>query len=162
MLTHMESRSNGVRRDQVWLQPRPAFGLRPWFAFLRRARSFRRFAFAMTGRIPGTSPYQVSLSDGAWRVEGIAVASSFLQRLGGMHAGRARGVLLHTSSVHGKGLSDPLQIIHLTSQGVVAARDVLMPGQTVSARSFWILELSLEEPAPTPGAPLVVLPSSHA
>ncbi len=167
MLTVMEARqrtAGGKRQGFSIAQPRPAFGLRPWFAFLRRARSLRRFAFAIRAMLPAGPPYSmpasVTLRDGDWVADGVVFAISFSERLTGIRNPDASGVLLHTSSVHGRGISSPLRLIHLSRSGTVIGEGLLAPGQIVRSKSYWVLELPLSTPAPPQGARLTVLPSS--
>jgi hypothetical protein len=40
-------RNDTTEKDERLVYPRPALGLRPWFALERRALSLRRFAFAI-------------------------------------------------------------------------------------------------------------------
>lgn len=146
-------------------QPRPAFGLRPWFALLRRARSLRRFAFAIvTGSVPGERPYRprgpVTLAVGSWRSPPVVVASSFADRLLGVRRRETDGLLIRSSSVHGYGIREPLRIVHLDIEGVVVHQDILMAGRRTPARGAWILELPIRSPGPETGTRLVVLPSS--
>jgi hypothetical protein len=158
----METRSSGARSDQARLQPRPALGLRPWFALLRRARSLRRFAFAIAGRVTTAHSYRpmVALRCDAWRVDRVVVANTFLARLLGIHAAGATGVLLRSSSVHGMSLAEPLSVTHLTRAGAVVSHDRLEAGGRVRASGYWMLELPLDAAPPPPGARLTVLPSS--
>jgi len=143
-------------------QPRPALGLRPWFALLRRARSLRRFAFAIvSGSVPGGRRYRsgrtLILSGGSWRSPPIVVATSFGDRLLGVRRAGTGGLLVRCSSVHAFGLSGPLRIIHLEADGIVARQDLLTPGRRVKAREAWILELPLSTPGPDPGTRIVPL-----
>ncbi len=164
----METRLDDVpderKRGSGVAQPRPALGLRPWFAFLRRARSLRRFAFAMRARLPAeplySTPASVTLRGGSWVADGVVVATSFGERLTGIRNLDASGVLLHTSSVHGRGLSSPLRLIHLSRSGTVIGEGLLAPDRIVRSRSYWVLELPLSTPAPPQGTRLTVVPSS--
>jgi hypothetical protein len=139
-------------------------GLRPWFALLRRARSLRRFAFAMAGSVPAPVRYRplpaVAVISGDWRVEGVVVAATFRQRLAGVHAAGVTGLLLHAGTVHGIGLVEPLRVIHLTASGTVVGHELLGAGGLVRARSHWLLEVPPVTPPPPIGARLTVLPSS--
>jgi hypothetical protein len=146
-------------------QPRPAFGLRPWFALLRRARSLRRFAFAIVdGIVPAGRPYRsgrlVNLVAGAWRSSQVSVATSFRSRLVGVRGTTNSGLLLRTRSVYAPGGMVPLRIVHVDGTGVVVHQDILTAGRRVTARSDWILELPIARPGPDTGARLTVLPSS--
>lgn len=145
-------------------QPRPAFGLRPWFALLRRARSLRRFAFAIVGgSVPGDRPYRssglVKLSGSTWTSPPVTVASSFTDRLLGVRGGGTDGLLIRSSSVHGRGIREPLRVVHLDGEGMVVHQDILTMGRRTHARGVWILELPIGAPGPDTGARLVVLPS---
>jgi hypothetical protein len=159
-----ESRGSTARGR---VQPRPAFGLRPWFALLRRARSLRRFAFAIVSRsVPGGCLYRpgtsVVLATDSWRSPPIAVATSFSDRLVGMRRRRTDGLLLRSSSVHAAGLVNPLRVVHLDAEGTVLHQDLLTSGRRVSARGTWILELPIGTGRPDPGAKLTVLPSCRS
>ena len=154
-----------ISTDVGRTQPRPAFGLRPWFALLRRARSLRRFAFAIVRRsVPGGRLYRprrsVVVTSGRWRSPPIAVATSFADRLVGMRRNGASGLLLRCSSVHAIGLVSPLRVVHVDSDGTVLRQDVLTAGRRVAARGTWILELPLGAGSPDTGVKLTVLPSS--
>ncbi len=153
-----------IRQGSNAAQPRPAFGLRPWFALLRRARSLRRFAFAMAGRLPGAARYRrvptVTLSCSDWQVRDVVVATTFRRRLIGIHSRAAWGLLVHTPSVHGVGLAEPLRILHLSGSGVVVGHDVLGVGGLVRAGDYWVLEIPIAAEPPPIGAQLTVLPSS--
>ena len=148
-------------------QPRPAFGLRPWFALLRRARSLRRFAFAIVGRsVPGGRSYRpgrsVVMTADAWRSPRVAVATSFGDRLVGMRRRDVNGLLLRSASVHALGLASPLRVVHVDAEGIVLHQDLLTAGRRVSARGPWIVELPIGTGGPDTGAQLTVLPSSQA
>ncbi len=146
-------------------QPRPAFGLRPWFALLRRARSLRRFAFAIvSGSVPGDRPYRsggsITLGAEEWTSPPVTVASSFTDRLLGVRRKDTDGLLIRSSSVHGRGIREPLRIVHLDRDGTVVHQDILTTGRRTPARGVWILELPIGVPGPETGMRLVVLPSS--
>ena len=143
-------------------QPRPALGLRPWFALLRRARSLRRFAFAIVGgSVPGGQSYRsvgtLMLVGESWRSPPIVVATSFVDRLVGIRRAGTGGLLLRCSSVHAVGVQEPLRIIHLGRDGTVECQDLLTAGRRVRARGAWILELPLSTSGPDPGTHLVPL-----
>ena len=148
-------------------QPRPAFGLRPWFALLRRARSLRRFAFAIVRKsVPGGGSYRprmpVVIAAVSWRSPPVTVATSFVDRVAGMRRSGINGILLRSSSVHAAGLPNPLRIVHVDAEGTVLHQDVLTPGRRVAARGMWILELPIGVQGPDTGAKLTVLPSSRS
>ena len=148
-------------------QPRPAFGLRPWFALLRRARSLRRFAFAIvSGSVPGGRSYRSSgsviLTVGPWRSPPVTVATSFTDRLLGVRRSGTDGLLIRSMSVHGRGLREPIRVIHLNEEGTVVHQDILTAGRRTPARGAWILEMPIRALRPDTGARLAVLPSSVA
>jgi hypothetical protein len=154
----MKTRPAGQKSHDVG-HPLPALGLRPWFAFLRRARSFRRFAFAMAARVTRPSPYrELILVGDRWEQVRVSLASTFLQRLAGVHA--ADAVLLCSRSVHGKGLDAPIRVVHLTDTGTVVGYDTLPVGGTVRSATHWMLEIPITAPLPPVGTHLTVLPSS--
>ena len=147
-------------------QPRPAFGLRPWFALLRRARSLRRFAFAIVGgSLPGGRRYRpgrvVVLVTASWQSPPVGLATSFADRLFGLHLGHAVGLLLRSASVHAVGCAIPLRVVHLDADGTVLHQDLLTSGRRVAARGTWILELPMCSEGPDTGARLTVLPCSR-
>jgi len=151
-------------KDGGVAQPLPALGLRPWFAFLRRARSLRRFAFAMGGRVPGTLRYRsftsIKLRSEHWELGPVTLATTFRQRLIGMGSERNHSLLMHTGSVHGRGLKGSLRVFHLTRAGRFVGQDVLAVGRIVRARAYWILETPMAAPVPENDAQVIVLPSS--
>ena len=159
----MESRGRRPENGGV-AQPLPALGLRPWFAFLRRARSLRRFAFAMGRRLPGTPRYRrttrIMLRNEQWELGPVTLATTFHERLIGMRSDRNDSLLVHAGSVHGRGLADPLRVLHLTRTGRFVGHDVLAVGRIVRARAYWILEMPMSAPVPENGAQVIVLPSS--
>lgn len=161
----METRRESERETRPGsAQPLPALGLRPWFALLRRARSLRRFAFAMAARVPGTLRYRrvtsITLSNEHWELGPVTLATTFPQRLMGMRSGRNHSLLVHAGSVHGRGLKAPLRVLHLTRTGRFVGHDVLAVGRFVRARAYWILEMPMNAPVPENGARVIVLPSS--
>lgn len=139
-------------------QPRPALGRRPWFALLRRARSLRRFAFAITpGSVPGGRRYQtIVLSDGGEFDCPVGVAVTFRERLRGLRpAPPGRGLLLRGASVHGRGMIEPLTAVFLDAFGTVLAVRCLQPGGLVRhPAAAWTLELPVSIPPPSVGARL--------
>lgn len=141
-------------RDGGRAQPRPALGRRPWFAFLRRARSLRRFAFAIT---PGSVPARRSYPPGG----PLAVAGSFLGRLVGIHGvPAATAVLLRSAAVHGAFLRAPLAVAFLDATGRVMAGRLLAPWRAVRCPgATWALEIPTPLPVPDVGDRIVVLPS---
>ena len=90
----------------------------------------------------------------------MVVATTFRRRLIGIHSGAAGGLLVHTSSVHGVGLAEPLCILHISGSGVVVGHDVLGVGGLVRAGDYWVLEIPIAAESPPIGAQLTVLPSS--
>ena len=103
---------------------------------------------------------RVQLSDGAWSSGPVALATTFRQRLAGIHGAGDPGLLLHTAGVHGKGLTQPLRVVHLSAGGAVVGSEVLAVDGSLRARGFWVLELPIAVEAPSEGAVLTVLPSS--
>ncbi|HHC08150.1 MAG TPA: DUF192 domain-containing protein [Actinobacteria bacterium] len=140
-------------------QPRPALGLRPWFALERRARSFLRFAFAMGGRLPARDRYAsavVRLPTGATLP--LVVADRPLRRLLGL-APRAEGRawLAAADAVHGRSMAEPLDVAFLDGTGRVLAVRRLEPGAVVSARgACFALELPAGRVELAPGDRLAV------
>lgn len=148
-------------------QPRPALGRRPWFALRRRARSLRRFAFAMVdGRVPGggrNQLRQVTLVSPRWRRSAVVVAAGTTARWRGLRpAPSGRALLVKGSSVHGFGMREPLWVAALDRSGCVIDTNVLLPGRILlERRAAWLLELPVIEDPPPVGARLRVLPSSR-
>jgi hypothetical protein len=119
----------------------------------------RRFAFAMAARVTRPGPYrELTLAAGAWRSAPVTLAATFGQRLVGVHGPGA--VLIRARSVHGKGLSDPICVVHVTTDGIVAGSDVLLVDGRVRSNAHWILELPVDTGLPPLGVRLTVLPSS--
>lgn len=137
-------------------QPRPALGRRPWFALLRRARSLRRFAFAMRPESVARFGNRLTLidPDGGWTVHGVALLTNFLQRLQGVRAGADR-ILMRASHVHGRGLGLPMQVVGLDTTGCVIGTERLPPGRFLRIPgAMWVLEIADSDPQPAPGARL--------
>ena len=137
-------------------QPRPALGRRPWFALLRRARSLRRFAFAMRRESVARSDRGLTLVDSntGWMVHGVALLTGFLQRLQGAGAGTDR-ILMRAGSVHGRGLDIRMLVVGIDSTGRVLSTAWLPPGRFLRVPgATWVLELADHDPSPVPGARL--------
>lgn len=134
----------GVRRNEArGTQPRPALGRRPWFAFLRRARSLRRFALAMRWvRVPAGRCVTIRLGGDGERAH-CHLAATPAQRWRGIGAvPPGVGVLLAGRSVHGFGLDRPLRVVGLDPRGTVVAVRRLNPRRIVFvARAVYLLEL---------------------
>jgi len=162
---HRDRIGESKRRTAGCAQPRPAFGLRPWFALLRRARSLRRFAFAIvSGSVPGGRSYRpgrlVVATSGPWSSPQVSTATTFLGRLIGLRGETTGGLLLRARSVYAPPGMGPLRIVHIDRDGGVVHQDILTAGRRVAARSDWILELPIRDRGPDTGARLTVLPSS--
>ena len=162
---HRDRIGESKRETAGCAQPRPAFGLRPWFALLRRARSLRRFAFAIVGgSVPGGRPYRsgrlVTVTSGSWRSPPVSITTTFSGRLIGLRGVTAGGLLLRTRSVYAPSGMGPLRVVHVDRGGGVVHQDILTPGRRLVARSDWILELPIRDRGPDTGARLSVLPSS--
>lgn len=113
----------------------------------------------MAARLTRPGRYrELTLSAGAWRSPPVAIAATFWQRLVGVHGPSA--VLMRSRSVHGKGLAEPLTVVHLTEGGIVAGCDVLPVDGTLRSTTHWVLELPLDIGLPPVGVRLTVLPSS--
>jgi hypothetical protein len=143
-------------------QPRPALGRRPWLALERRARSLRRFFFAITGgRVP-PSPLQPSSAQIVDRVSGWSTPPVVIARTARRRFAGARGrvdphaVLIGTRAVHGFGLRIPLGAVGIGPKGRVLRLEPLKPRGVVRlADCRWILELPASHPPPPMHARLV-------
>ena len=78
------------------------------------------------------------------------------QRLRGLRpAPQGRGVLMRASSVHGRGMTEPLTIVSLDAVGTVLAVDRLEPRSRNRHRgAVWTLELPVSTKPPSVGARL--------
>lgn len=66
-----------------------------------------------------------------------------------------RGLLLRSSSVHGRGMVEPLTVVFLDAVGMVLAVRRLEPGGLIRHRgATWTLELPVSTPPPSVGARL--------
>jgi len=127
--------------------PRPALGRRPWFAFLRRARRRRRFAFAMVGertraRVRCDSATLCLVADG-WQSPPLRLACTRLERVRGLapYPGPF-GVLMPVRSIHGFGLRSEVEFVALDAGGVVTRTGTLHPRRIAFCRDArWIAEL---------------------
>lgn len=145
-------------------QPRPALGRRPWFALERRARSFLRFAFAMSESVPDGVPYRpgdpVAVCGGGWCFEPVRVAVTFRERRRGLRPrSEGSGLLLRTRSVHGYGMQEPLDLVFLDRDGAVVGARRLNPRRVMRCPSLWTLELPPGGRLPDVGTVLRVVPS---
>jgi hypothetical protein len=138
--------------------PRPALGRRPWFAFLRRARMRRRFAFAMArerNRASGPRrPTAVRLTVADWRSPLLLLLRSRLDRLWGLSPCPGPfGVLLKARSVHGFGLRSMVGFVALDERGVVIRVGVLRPRRVVVCRNAaWFAEFPCDGGWPSLGS----------
>jgi hypothetical protein len=141
--------------------PRPAFGRRPWLAFFLRARSLRRFAFAMAGernRMDGESV--IGLCVPGWGSGPLLVGATRWRRWRGLRPRpEAAGVLLRARSVHTFGMQVPLTIVSLDAAGVVRRTARLRPRRIfLDLHARWIVELPPDRDAPQVGVRLRVRP----
>ena len=135
--------------------PRPALGRRPWFALLRRARSLRRFAFAIVGgRLPTDHAYGPP--------HRVIHRRGSIGRLLGIHVLEpGAAAILQTNAVHGRWLRRPLGLIWLDETGTVIRAEVLAPGGTARCReATWVVETPNTALLPEKGDRVVLLPSS--
>lgn len=142
-------------------QPRPAFGFRPWFAFLRRARSLRRFALAMVARrVPVASgaaipQWRLMADEGGWTSPPTLLAETRRDRRRGLRPAAPHGIIIETRSVHGFGMCHDLTVLGLDGAGVIVDVRTLRPRRIVSMRdATWIVELPPGSPTPLAGVRL--------
>ena len=146
-------------------QPRPALGLRPWFALLRLARSLRRFALAIRkGRVTalrGNCPISLIARVGVAEDYRITVPTRLVERIAGIRStSGCRGVLLAGSTVHSWGMVDPLLVLALDGRGRVLTVRRLAPGTVWRHRgAAWMLELPVATRMPEVGAAIRLLVS---
>ena len=159
--THARIRNGSNGEGEA--QPRPALGRRPWFAFLRRARSLRRFALAMrrqsvTGPPLAATSGLYSLETRGWRRGGVRLASTSRSRRRGLRPDPYGAALLFPGAVvHTFGMRSGLDVVGLDRTGrVVAARSMRPRRIAALAGASWVLELPAGEPLPRIGARLVV------
>ena len=156
--------NSAADEPKAQLRPRPALGLRPWFAFLRRARILRRFALAIERK--GTrgrarASRVIALSHGDWDSGPLTPARTRVRRRHGLlPAPGPVGLLLRTRCIHGWGLVEPVRWIGLDGTGRVIATGVLRPRRVLVAPqpSCWIAEVPDTVPAPSIGEVLRVVP----
>ncbi len=158
----MEDGGTSGARPQ--LCPRPALGLRPWFAFLRRASILRRFAFAMIGkgtRRRGGSIRSVVLCCSDWDSGPLTAAGTRRERRRGLTpAPGPFGLLLRARSIHGYGMASDLHWVGLGSGGVVVAVGTLRPRRVLVAPHpvRWVAEVPVSVPPPRVGDRLRAVP----
>ena len=150
-------------QSRVEDQPRPALGLRPWFALLRRARNLRRFALAIRlGRVTALRrnlPIDLLAEvPGVFR-RPITVPVTLRERLPGIkRTPPGHGVLLATSTVHSVGLKHSIGLLALDEKGAVLAAYHLAPNKTWRCpAATWILELPPVLSKPSEGATVRLL-----
>ena len=138
--------------------PRPALGRRPWFAFLRRARIRRRFAFAMArerNRASGPrQPTMVQFTCDGWQSPPLILLRSHPDRWRGLAPCPGPfGVLMRGRSVHGFGLRSPVGFAALDAAGFVSRVGVLYPRRVVICRkATWLAEFPCDLGRPRPGS----------
>jgi hypothetical protein len=154
-------------RSRVEDQPRPALGLRPWFALLRRARNLRRFALAIRPERVTALRCNVPIDliaevPGVFRCPIVVLVTSW-QRLAGIkRAPPGHGVLLATTGIHSVGLKQPLTVLALDKKGAVLAVHQLAPTRTWRYPSAtWILELPRKFSRPSEGAMVRLLAGTN-
>ena len=147
-------------------QPRPALGLRPWFALLRRARNLRRFALAMRHErvtvLRRNVPIQlIAEVPGVFRCP-VIVPASFRERLAGIkRAPPGHGVLLAAAAVNSVGLRRAVTAIALGDRGEILAVHFLAPHAFWRhSRASWILELDAQTPPPPAGRVRILCPAT--
>ena len=141
--------------DERYL-PRPALGRRPWFAFLRRARSRRRFDLAMarkgnSSRVLTTTRWNLAGTD--WESPELRVARSFVARIRGDVG--PYGLLLRARSIVGLGPGRSVAFTAIDEAGIVLRTGVLRRRRAVwCRRARWFLELPPYEVLPEVGTRL--------
>lgn len=145
----------GVSSRNGQVQPRPALGRRPWFALLRRARNFLRFAFAMGTRLPERQnvPHIAMIECDSGFACPVIVCDSPYARWRGLRPWSCGvGAILKGHHVHGSGLAEPLAVLGLDVSGVVVSRRVLRPRRHVRIPGArFIVEVRLGLPLPRQG-----------
>lgn len=139
-------------------QPRPALGRRPWFALLRRARSLRRFAFAIRRESVARSGPILTVVDpvSGWSGSPVTAATTIRRRWRGVRGG-AEKLLIRTSRVHGRGLREPLIAVGIDGDGGVVASATLQPGRFLHiGGAVWVMELPVGHETPAPGTRLEI------
>lgn len=138
-------------------QPRPALGLRPWFAFLRRALRLRRLDFAI-GPEGNSRPLLYRIGGPGWRV--TAAVAGPTGRLRGLRpVAGPLAMLLRTRSVHTAGMREPLVVAAIAGDGTVRRVAHVAPGRLFAdRRAAWILEFGPVHGVPTPGDRLTLRP----
>jgi len=121
------------------VQPRPALGLRPWFAFLRRALRLRRLAFAM-GAERNSRPALYRIEAPGWQAD--LVVAQGVSRLGGLRPVPGPiGLLLRARSIHTMGMATPLAVVSIAGDGTVRRAALVSPRRVfMDCGSAWILE----------------------
>jgi hypothetical protein len=127
-------------------------------ALLRRARSLRRFAFAIRRESVARSRTGLTLADptGGWAFHDIVLLTSFFARWRGTKTG-APAVLMRGSHIHGRGLDDPVLAVAIDKGGLVVRTAPLLPGRFLRlGAATWVLELPAGAPKPVPGTTLAI------
>ncbi len=156
-------KSGVARFGSAAAQPRPALGRRPWFAFLRRARSFLRFALAIvtvrvTVSLDRAITTPITLHTEGWQRGQIAVTRPGPTRRRGLTPRAAgRALLFRAAVVHSFGMREVLGVIGISRYGIVVSSRVLPPRRLAILRgAFWVLELPGGEARPSLGSRLRV------
>jgi hypothetical protein len=138
-------------------QPRPALGLRPWFAFLRRALRLRRLDLAI-GHEGTSRPPLYRIEASGWRA--AARLAGPLQRTSGVRPTVAPiGLMLRVRSVHTVGMAGPLLVVSISRDGVVRRTARLAPNRVfLDVGAAWVLECGPVDGGPAPGERLTLRP----
>jgi hypothetical protein len=137
--------------------------LRPWFAFERRARSFRFFAFAIVGgSVPTPDGYRrVGLVAPGWSLDDVHVAVGHTARRLGVTAEGIEHLALSTRSIHTFGVGRALRVTTLDDDGTVVASEVVAPRRVrVWPRRMWVIETPPWIAPPPVGTTVGVVASS--
>ena len=145
------SRSNvsgsNPAQSRVEDQPRPALGLRPWFALLRRARNLRRFALAIrpkriTALRSNVPIHLIAEVPGVFLIPVVVPITLWSRFRGIKGVPPGHGVLLATSAVHSFGLEEPLTVLAVNEKGrVLTTRDLPPSAMWRHSAARWLLEL---------------------
>jgi uncharacterized membrane protein (UPF0127 family) len=105
---------------------------------------------------------RVDLHSDRWSLHKVALASSPMQRLFGLHHRAFNAVLLRTRSIHTLTMRRSIGVAHVDGEGRVLTSESLNPMRYVTTgKTLWVLEVRDPAVLPPVRSMITVVPSSR-